>query len=188
MIQTSLQYSNKPLDLLIDYLDNYTEIVDTEFNAAYDLVEPLLLEDLKQDIPPVSYPIEWESERQRLAFWATDGFGGGIPHQRTDAMKNAFVVTKEGGGLLILVKVKNPSPGVQFVYGSLSLSNRGGYQQKMHKNTGYPVAGDIVDYWLAALTEQFVLNMNNRLGDMVGKTTTNRRAYATTKPRYQPNG
>jgi hypothetical protein len=28
---------------------------------------------------PVVYPIEWASERQRAAFFATNGFGHGIP-------------------------------------------------------------------------------------------------------------
>jgi hypothetical protein len=32
---------------------------------------------------PVRYPIQWDSERQRRAFFATDGFGHGIPYRRT---------------------------------------------------------------------------------------------------------
>jgi hypothetical protein len=33
------------------------------------------------------YPVTWDSERQRRAFFATDGFGHGIPYQRTGATK-----------------------------------------------------------------------------------------------------
>jgi hypothetical protein len=36
---------------------------------------------------PVQYPIRWDSEKQRRAFFATDGFGHGIPYQRTGATK-----------------------------------------------------------------------------------------------------
>lgn len=32
---------------------------------------------------PIQYPVNWDSEKQRRAFFATDGFGGGIPHQRS---------------------------------------------------------------------------------------------------------
>jgi hypothetical protein len=35
---------------------------------------------------PVRHPIQWDSERQRRAFFATNGFGQGIPYQRTGRM------------------------------------------------------------------------------------------------------
>ncbi len=31
---------------------------------------------------PPKYPIRWKSEKQRRAFFATDGFGKGIPYKR----------------------------------------------------------------------------------------------------------
>ncbi len=33
---------------------------------------------------PVRYPIQWDSERQRRAYFATGGFGKGIPYRRTN--------------------------------------------------------------------------------------------------------
>lgn len=33
---------------------------------------------------PIRYPVEWDSERQRRAFFATNGFGHGIPYRRTN--------------------------------------------------------------------------------------------------------
>lgn len=33
--------------------------------------------------PPSPRRVRWDSERQRAAFFATNGFGGGIPYQRT---------------------------------------------------------------------------------------------------------
>ena len=33
------------------------------------------------------YPVTWDSERQRRAFFATNGFGNGIPYKRTGATK-----------------------------------------------------------------------------------------------------
>lgn len=31
----------------------------------------------------IEYPVHWDSKKQRRAFFATDGFGAGIPTQRT---------------------------------------------------------------------------------------------------------
>lgn len=33
---------------------------------------------------PVTYPVQWDSARQRRAFFATNGFGKGIPYRRTN--------------------------------------------------------------------------------------------------------
>ncbi len=33
--------------------------------------------------PPSPRKVRWDSERQRAAYFATNGFGGGIPYQRT---------------------------------------------------------------------------------------------------------
>ena len=32
---------------------------------------------------PVRYPVQWDSEKQRRAYFASNGFGKGIPYQRT---------------------------------------------------------------------------------------------------------
>jgi hypothetical protein len=42
-------------------------------------------------------PYEWQSERQRKAYFATDGFGGGIPYRRTDNLKFGWHVNKWDG-------------------------------------------------------------------------------------------
>lgn len=75
------------------------------------------LEDLKKDVPDIGaqriynamlkaqamlkkpgkrvrYPVWWESEKQRRAFFATDGFGKGIPYKRTGAYNAGFVIRR----------------------------------------------------------------------------------------------
>jgi hypothetical protein len=39
-----------------------------------------------------THPIKWDSERQRRAFFATNGFGGGIPHVRDGSYENSFKI------------------------------------------------------------------------------------------------
>lgn len=38
---------------------------------------------LNETPKPVSYPLDWDSDLQRMAFFASNGFGGGIPHTRS---------------------------------------------------------------------------------------------------------
>lgn len=40
-----------------------------------------------------TYPIQWDSEKQRRAFFATDGFGHGIPYKRSGDYENAWTIT-----------------------------------------------------------------------------------------------
>ena len=54
---------------------------------------------LQQEPGPVSYPIRWTSERQRKAFFATKGFGRGIPYKRTGKLAKAWVVDINFQGL-----------------------------------------------------------------------------------------
>lgn len=36
---------------------------------------------------PVTYPVKWDSPKQRTAFFASNGFGAGIPYERTGRTK-----------------------------------------------------------------------------------------------------
>ena len=44
---------------------------------------------------PVTYPIQWDSEKQRRAFFATDGFGEGIPYQRKGVYERSYAVERK---------------------------------------------------------------------------------------------
>ena len=79
----------------------------------------------------VARPIEWEDphgdDRQRKAFFARDGFGGGIPHRRTGEFFRAFdVLSNRRDGW---VKIFNTADFAKYIIGDR--------QQKFHKNTGY---------------------------------------------------
>lgn len=82
------------------------------------------------------YPIRWKSERQRRAFFATDGFGGGIPYQRTNKLVNSYDVrmvdTAEGA----IISVTNSDPKAQFVVGD--------WAQPFHLDTGWVQMADVI--------------------------------------------
>lgn len=89
--------------------------------------------------PPV-YPLRWKSSRQRRAFFATRGFGRGIPTVRTGEMVSGWRVTVENrpdGGVLVL---ENPSPVMPFVQGERA--------QPFHRDTGWVQVGDVREDYL----------------------------------------
>lgn len=95
------------------------------------------LSKLTREPGPAVKPIEWSSLRQRRAFFATKGFGRGIPTRRTGALLSAWKVFYQwtrGGGSITL---GNDNPAMPFVQGDQA--------QQFHKNTGWVQVDDVVD-------------------------------------------
>src|SRR5689334_11984740 len=61
-----------------------------------------------RDPGPVSYPIDWTTEKQRKAFFATDGFGDGIPTKRSDALRTSWVIVVGTQMRTSLITLQNP--------------------------------------------------------------------------------
>lgn len=99
---------------------------------------------------PVKYPIEWTSEKQRRAFFATDGFGAGIPYKRSGTFFDDVIVTLDPSELNL--SIVNRNPVARYVIGD--------DQQKFHANTGWrdpseqyfdillEAQDDIIDTWI----------------------------------------
>lgn len=82
---------------------------------------------------PVVYPIQWASDKQRKAFFASNNWGRGFPTKRSGkterAWKVIYVVASEGGDITLL----NTEPHAKYVYGD----EAGQHQQPFHRNTGW---------------------------------------------------
>ncbi len=106
---------------------------------------------LMKEPGPVVYPIEWTSEKQRRAFFATDGFGHGIPYQRTHDLAAAWEVIFDASDAGFgTITVENPAEASDFVYGHR--------QQQFHINTGWPNAANEL--------QVISLDANDRLEDL----------------------
>ena len=97
------------------------------------------------------YPIVWQSERQRRAFFATNGFGRGIPTERSGKLQAEWKVrqrTTSTGGSISFDNDTSYSPYVQ-----------GDQMQDMHIASGYHNVNDGVDLfavdYAAVLQETF---------------------------------
>lgn len=78
--------------------------------------------------------------RQKAAYFATRGFGRGIPYTRTGGLVRAWRVDYESGRDTGLLTAINDAPAAPFVYGP--------YQQPFHANTGWPGMGDLDQIFL----------------------------------------
>lgn len=87
-------------------------------------VAPRALAPFQREGSPVTYPIRWQSERQRRAFFASNGFGKNIPYRRTGKLNASYKIgVTTSATELPSVYLTNPVSYRKFVVGR--------YQQRM---------------------------------------------------------
>lgn len=69
--------------------------------------------------PKSSEPFIWSSDRQRRAYFATNGFGGGIPYSRTNNLKNSGTYKVDKNRSSLYVYYENAAPYAKWVIGQL---------------------------------------------------------------------
>jgi len=60
--------------------------------------------EMREEGKPIVYPVQWDSAKQRRAFFATNGFGRGIPTKRTGKTNSAWKAIRIENG----AQVGNP--------------------------------------------------------------------------------
>lgn len=90
-----------------------------------------LAEKVYQQPPgPVVYPFEFATSRSRAAYFATNGFGHGIPYVRTGALGAAWQLNAAIVGNDVLILASNEADGAPFVFGPRQVPG--------HRRTGWP--------------------------------------------------
>ena len=150
----------------------YYEILDDTFAAASVLVRAALenaADELKKPGKKITYPVKWDSEKQRKAFFATNGFGRGIPTQRTDKYRLAWKVkqAKIRGKYISGFQLTNAVKYSKWVGGDAYGINQSRIHQKRWK-----VSRDVIDKNIAKLPA----DLRAKLG------TVARKAAQGTKP------
>lgn len=139
--------------------DSFTDMAETirytarnvnrDFGIRRRPVDQKALKFLRFQPASPKYPIDWQTERQRKAFFATKGFGKGIPTQRSGALQAAWAVnlaTNPTGGELTFDNGTKHSVYVQ-----------GDIQQRMHIASGYHNVNDAVEQFIP----EYVLTLEN---------------------------
>lgn len=102
----------------------------------------LIIQRLQRPGKKPTYPIQWDSDKQRRAFFATNGFGGGIPHQRTGKLAGGWKRESLDNGFVLVNRFK----GAKYVWGNV----RGEYQSQIHVGR-WPLLRDILNNVIARL-------------------------------------
>jgi len=119
---------------------------------------PVFLDQLRQAPPPVKYPIQWTTEKQRRAFFATDGFGRGIPTRRTGAMQRGITQQLDIGPERIQVITRSRRRYSRYVIGRPVTRGRD-QVQAFHLNTGWKRIAPMLDEqaidWFNAFQDEY---------------------------------
>lgn len=125
-------------------------------------IKPLLLAELAIEPGKPVYPIDWQSEKQRKAFFASNGFGGGIPYKRTGGATKEWDVRLVTGDNLIALSVSNPNKYLRYVRGRQG-GRTGDQVQRMHKATGWTASAPIIDRYVERARDVFLKHYYARL-------------------------
>lgn len=156
-VRSSLTTNTNLLDDVIQEIEQLPRGIQRAYERRFERrIRIPMLEELETEPGPVKYPIEWESDKQRRAYFATDGFGGGIPTRRTKRIIKAWRVV----GTISLFEgeltVENQAPAAVYVIG-----NR---QQRFHRNTGW--------YRHDEITRKYSIKASDELIDLWYSLTT----------------
>jgi len=120
--------------------------IAAEVNAACLRGMKTTIEKIKTEMDkpgkPITYPVQWDSEKQRRAFFSTNGFGRGIPTKRTGAYLAARSITAVENGYLM----RNTAPYAMFVSGG----SYGNTQSRIHRGR-WNKLNDAIDAGLAGM-------------------------------------
>jgi len=134
-----------------DTLEKVSEIresgrrADAAMKKSLDRITKGVQAPLKRDLLALTpgnvfRPIDWTSDKQRRAYFATDGFGAGIPYRRktgASSLMGRWRVSKFVSRRGNLITATNDSPVYKFVAEDPDNVNA---WQRFHRNTGWPSA------------------------------------------------
>ncbi len=138
-------------DIIIAYrqkLARMPQLLQKAYRGEVQRVATKALAELRAQPGRPKYPIRWKTERQRRAYFATDGFGGGIPSRRSGAVSRGWQWGFTSDGNTGTVEIFNDVPYTRFVQGDDA--------QPFHLDTGWPQAAKIATRTEEELTDALI--------------------------------
>src|SRR6056297_1510184 len=136
MYSGSLSIDNDIIDAIENNAGKLPALMNTAFKRQRTKIRQSVLARLRVEPGPVKYTIQWKSDKQRKAFFASNGFGKGIPTKRTGALTKAWDVEFTEAGETYEIVATNNKPYARYVIGD--------DQQPFHRNTGWYQADNIL--------------------------------------------
>jgi len=163
-----LEGKREPFSELMVFTSRFDELMLEAGQETAAEITPGVLAELEVQPPERTgeTEVDWTSERQRRAYFATDGFGAGIPYKRTGGLARAWrIITEIVGEGKFRLMVENPAKAARFVYGSLArdIGQAKRFQQRFHIQQGWLTASPIVHKWIDLAQELFQANMDKKI-------------------------
>jgi len=126
-----------PIGKLPEFLQRLIVTSEDAIKEAFQKTAERITDDMREPGKPVTYPVQWDSEKQRKAFFATDGFGNGIPYVRKGDYESGWKKAELPNGW----SISNDHPAGAIggtLKGTSSLFAQGGqalssWQSKIHR-------------------------------------------------------
>lgn len=156
-IKQTIQVDDTALQRQQQALRQSPGIARTSFRRVTSRLKSRVLKQVRKEPPERSPndPVNWTSDKQRMAFFATRGFGRGIPTVRSGALVKAWKVTTKrlrDGELFI---IENLKAWAIYVVGSK--------QQRFHRDTGWPRADLVLENANQEAAQAFDITASNIL-------------------------
>jgi hypothetical protein len=112
---------------------------------------------MQQPGKPVVYPIQWDSVRQRRAFFASNGFGHGIPYRRQGRNEQGWKLRSVETGAVL----ENRTRAARYVGGLRSGRDisAGKKQSSIHRGR-WPLFRTVADEELRTLLADIIRELN----------------------------
>ena len=149
MITPRLSFNLKAFDDIRSTAQKAPGLMSTAFNRQMGRINAQFRAEMKAQEPGPSHrPAIWKSARQLRAYFATNGFGAGIPYRRTGQLLDSWHVTHDGADGEGVVTIENTSPAARFVIGK--------DQQPQHIATGWRRAEPTLEKYEGLIQERIV--------------------------------
>ena len=105
--------------------------------------------ELNKPAKKITYPVNWDSEKQKIAYFASGGFGKGIPYISTGKSRNWVLEALDRGWKLI-----NKFAAAVYLFGD----NLGNRQSNIHAGRR-PIFRDVVEKQVSRLPKTIQENI-----------------------------
>lgn len=180
MIEGKITINSQPIEELAGFVTGFNTVIAEIGQDIANEIEPHVLNELQYyPAPWTGGKRRWTSERQRKFVMAKLRRENNLPYQRTGGLGKSWSVATETVEGTFKVIVQTSADIAKYVVGSLDFRSRNNAMrpmQRMHQDTGWFPAIDTVRYWFDTALELFEEKLDARLGDLVAKTTAQRRS------------
>ncbi|NJL71168.1 MAG: hypothetical protein HC888_05890 [Candidatus Competibacteraceae bacterium] len=168
MIRLSVKQSGHTFEDIETQLDDLTNITYEVGSQVVEDAWPEMLTTLSKEPQSPQRSIEWTSKRQRQAYFASNGFGGGIPYRRRQQVSGKWQLRQNQTPDGLVSYVENTSPSAKFLYGTLTqkIAQAKKPQQRFHSITGWILASPVLRKWFQSLKPRIEDKIRNRVEDL----------------------